>query len=114
MCNTMKRCELVTDVVSSPVLRHTHRDEAVERHSGTEHILRHEVVIARIFLNLWCDFDESLEDAFCPAVDERVDVGVGEVLFHNVHERVGNTASNLIWWDRVGYLWVEDRELRIV
>ena len=52
--------EFVSDVVSRPVLRYAHRDEAVERHSGTEHILRHEVVVARIFLDLRSDFDKSL------------------------------------------------------
>ena len=104
----------MSDVVSCPVLRHAHRDEAIERHSGTEHILRHEVVVARILLDLRCDFDESLENAFSPTVDERVDVGVGEVLLHNMHERVGNATSDLIWWNRVGYLWVEDRELWVI
>ena len=111
--DTVKGSELVADVVSSPVLRYAHSDETVKAHGGREHILRHEVVVLWIFLDLWSNFDEVEEDTFSPAVHERVDVWSSEVLFHDVHESVGDTAGNLIRRDRVGYLWVEDRPLRV-
>ena len=105
--DTVKGSEFVANVVSSPVLRYAHSDEAVKTHSGREHILRHEVVVLWIFLDLRSYLDEVEEDTFSPAVHERVDVWSSEVLFHDVHKSVGNAASDLIRRDRVGYLWVE-------
>ena len=104
----VKGGEFVAKVVSSPVLRYAHGDEAVKTHSGREHVLRHEVIVLRVFLYLRRNLDEVEEDAFGPTVHERVDVWSSEVLFHNMHESVGNAASDLIWWDRVGYFRVED------
>ena len=104
----MKGSEFVADVVSSPVLRYAHSDEAVKPHCGREHVLRHEVVVLRVFLDLRRNLDEVEEDTFGPAVHERVDVWSSEVLFHDMHESVGNATSDLIWWDRVGYFRVEN------
>ena len=56
--DTVKGSELVADVVSSPVLRYAHSDEAVKAHSGREHVLRHEIVVLRVFLDLRCYLDE--------------------------------------------------------
>ena len=106
--DTVKGSEFVADVVSSPVLRYAHRDEAVESHCGREHVLRHEVVVLWVFLDLWCYLDEIEKYTFSPAVHERIDVWRSEILFHNMHESVGDTTSYLIRWDRVGYLRVED------
>ena len=61
-----------------------------------------------VFLDLWSYLNKVEKYAFCPAVHERIDVCGSEVLFHDVNESVGDTTSNLIRWDRVGYLWVED------
>ena len=95
----VKGCEFVANVVSSPVLWYAHSDEAVKAHSGREHILRHEVVVLRILLDLRSNFDEVEEDTFSPAVHERIDVWSSEVLFHDVYKSVGDATSNLIWRD---------------
>ena len=105
--------QLVTDHMRCPILLDTHRNKAVESHRCREHIGCHCVVIVLILTHFGRNLDQRLHNTFRPAIHQRRGARCGQVLFDDVHERVGNTASHLIGRQRECHLGIEDRELRI-
>ena len=112
MRNSVQGREFVSDHVGRPVLRYTHRNEAVQSHRRAEHEVGHLVVIVLIRSDFGGDFDQRLQNTFRPAVHQRRNARDGQVLLHDVYESVCDTAGYLERRQREGGFGIEDRELR--